>query len=174
MCGIFGAFNIDPSRPAGLQTLRRMGEVLAHRGPDGGGLHTDGPVGIGMRRLSIIDLKTGEQPLANEDGTVWVVFNGEIYNYRELTAELLRKGHRFSTASDTEVLVHLWEEHGADFAARLNGMFAIALHDSRRQRFLLVRDHFGIKPLYYALTPRHLVFGSEIKAVLASGLVARS
>ena len=105
---------------------------------------------------------------------MWIVYNGEIYNFRELRAELVASGHHFATASDTEVLVHLWEEHGSGFAARLNGMFAIALHDTRRGRFLLVRDHFGIKPLYYALTPRHLVFGSEIKAVLASGLTGRS
>ena len=103
MCGIFGLFNTDASTPADVRLLDRMGDVLAHRGPDGGGVYTDHGFGMGMRRLSIIDLKTGDQPLANEDGSVWVVFNGEIYNYRELTAELLAKGHRFATASDTEV-----------------------------------------------------------------------
>src|SRR6266571_183185 len=133
MCGIFGALATDSTRPADLQALRRMGEVLAHRGPDGGGLHTDRGLGIGMRRLSIIDLKTGDQPLANEDGSVWVVFNGEIYNYRELTAELLTKGHRFSTASDTEVLVHLYEEHGEAFVHKLRGMFAFAIWDQPRR-----------------------------------------
>src|SRR5437667_12337686 len=106
MCGIFGAFNIDPSRPADLQTLRRMGEVLAHRGPDGGGLLTDGALGIALRRLSIIDLKTGNQPLANEDGSIRVVFTGETYNYRELTAALLGEGHRVATAPETAALAH--------------------------------------------------------------------
>ncbi|PYM86175.1 MAG: asparagine synthase (glutamine-hydrolyzing) [Candidatus Rokuibacteriota bacterium] len=166
MCGIFGAFNIDPSRPADLQTLRRMGEVLAHRGPDGGGLHTDGALGIGMRRLSIIDLKTGNQPLANEDGSIWVVFNGEIYNYRELTAELLAKGHRFATASDTEVLVHLYEEYGEAGVERLRGMFAFAIWDHSRRTLFLARDRLGIKPLYYAETPKGFVFASELKAVV--------
>src|SRR5438477_9613747 len=165
MCGIFGAFNIDPSRPADLQTLRRMGEVLAHRGPDGGGLHTDGALGIGMRRLSIIDLKTGNQPLANEDGSIWVVFNGEIYNYRELTAELLEKGHRFATASDTEVLVHLYEEHGEACVDKLRGMFAFAIWQPSRRTLFLARDRLGIKPLYYAQTPKGVVFGSALKAL---------
>src|SRR5437667_97116 len=174
MCGIFGAFNIDPSRPADLQTLRRMGEVLAHRGPDGGGLHTDGALGIGMRRLSIIDLKTGNQPLANEDGSIWVVFNGEIYNYRELTAELLAKGHRFATASDTEVLVHLYEEYGEAGVERLRGMFAFAIWDHSRRTLFLARDRLGIKPLYYAETPKGFVFASELKAVVQNPWARRS
>jgi asparagine synthase (glutamine-hydrolysing) len=168
MCGIFGFFGTDPARPADRQTLRRMGDVLTHRGPDGGGLHEDGALGIGMRRLSIIDLKTGDQPLANEDGSIWVVFNGEIYNYRELTADLLAKGHRFSTASDTEVLVHLYEEHGEACVDRLRGMFAFAIWDRSRRTVFLARDRLGIKPLYYAQTPRGFVFGSELKAVAQS------
>jgi asparagine synthase (glutamine-hydrolysing) len=168
MCGIYGLFDADPGRPADLQTLHRMGHVLTHRGPDGGGLHTHGGLGIGMRRLSIIDLKTGDQPLANEDRSVWVVFNGEIYNYRELTAELLAKGHVFSTASDTEVLVHLYEEHGEECVDKLRGMFAFAIWDAPRRTVLLARDRLGIKPLYYAQTSRGFVFGSELKAIVQS------
>ena len=148
-----------------------MGEALAHRGPDGGGFYTDGPLGFGMRRLSIIDLKTGDQPMANEDKSVWVVFNGEIYNYRELTAELIQRGHRFTTASDTEVLVHLYEEFGESGVERLRGMFAFAIWDARRRSLLLARDRLGIKPLYYATTPQGLVFGSELKAVVANSWV---
>lgn len=174
MCGIAGVVPLHGTPPVDGACLGAMCDTLVHRGPDDAGCDIRDGVALGMRRLSIIDVAGGHQPVFNEDRTVRVVFNGEIYNFRELRAELQAQGHRFSTASDTEVLVHLWEEHGADFAARLNGMFAIALHDSRRQRFVLVRDHFGIKPLYYALTPRHLIFGSEIKAVLASGLVDRS
>ena len=173
MCGIFGVFNIDPSRPVDLQALRRMGQVLAHRGPDGGGLHTDGALGIGMRRLSIIDLKTGNQPLANEDGSIWVVFNGELYNYRQLTAELLARGHRFSTTSDTEVLVHLYEEHGEACVDRLRGMFAFAIWDHSRRTLFLARDRLGIKPLYYAGTSTGFVFGSELKAVAQSPWTSR-
>ena len=150
-----------------------MGKALIHRGPDDQGTHMAPGVGIGMRRLSIIDLKTGHQPLANEDGSVWTVFNGEIYNYRELTADLLARGHRFGTASDTETLVHLYEEHGADCVRHLRGMFAFALWDARRRTLLLARDRLGIKPLYYAETTHGLVFGSELKALIASPWVQR-
>jgi asparagine synthase (glutamine-hydrolysing) len=165
MCGIFGLFGTDARTPAQTGLLQRMGDVLAHRGPDGGGVYTDHGFGMGMRRLSIIDLKTGDQPLANEDGSVWVVFNGEIYNYRELTAELLAKGHRFATASDTEVLVHLYEEHGEACVDRLRGMFAFAIWQPFQRTLFLARDRLGIKPLYYAQTPAGLVFGSELKAL---------
>jgi len=150
-----------------------MGETLFHRGPDEAGMHTAPGVGLGMRRLSIIDLKTGHQPLHNEDRSVWVVFNGEIYNYRELTVDLLARGHHFATASDTETLVHLYEEHGADCVRHLRGMFAFALWDSRKQTLLLARDRLGIKPLYYAQTPRGVVFGSELRALIASSWVRR-
>src|SRR5947208_13449838 len=173
MCGIFGIFNTDTTRPVDHDVLGRMGHVLAHRGPDGGGLHTDGALGIGMRRLSIIDLKTGNQPLANEDGSIWVVFNGEIYNYRELTAELLAKGHRFATASDTEVLVHLYEEYGEECVRRLRGMFAFAIWDRSRETLFLARDRLGIKPLYYAETPKGFVFASELKAIAQHPRVPR-
>ena len=166
MCGIFGVFGTNAESGADLDALGRMNRLLAHRGPDGEGLHADGPLAIGMRRLSIIDLKTGEQPIANEDRSVWVVFNGEIYNYRELTAELLARGHRFSTATDTEVLVHLYEERGENCVEALRGMFAFAIWDARQRRLLLARDRLGIKPLYYAETARGIVFASELKAVV--------
>jgi asparagine synthase (glutamine-hydrolysing) len=173
MCGIYGMLGRHPGRPPDRDVLARMGAALAHRGPDGGGVHEDGPLGMGMRRLSIIDLATGDQPIANEDRSVWVVFNGEIYNYRELTADLVARGHRFTTASDTEVLVHLWEEHGPALVGRLRGMFAFALWDARARTLLLARDRLGIKPLYYATTPQGLVFGSELKAILQAPSVAR-
>jgi asparagine synthase (glutamine-hydrolysing) len=142
-----------------------MSTTLVHRGPDADGQLVDGPVGIASRRLSIIDLQTGDQPIANEDGTVHVVQNGELYNYRELRARLEHAGHRFSTHSDTEVLVHLYEEHGDAFAERLRGMFAVALWDARRQRLVLARDRFGIKPLYYRLGADALEFASELRAL---------
>lgn len=151
-----------------------MRDVIAHRGPDGFGAHCADGVGLGHRRLSIIDVEGGAQPLSNEDGSVWVTFNGEIYNYAELTHRLERRGHVFRTHSDTEVLVHAYEEYGDDFVRELNGMFAFAIHDMRRRRVLLARDHLGIKPLFYAIQADTLVFASEIKAVLAGlGATAR-
>ncbi len=174
MCGIAGIVPLNGGTPAGGSQLGAMCGTIVHRGPDDEGCDIRDGVGIGMRRLSIIDLAGGHQPIFNEDRTVRVVYNGEIYNYRELRAELEAAGHHFATASDTEVLVHLWEEHGSSFAGKLNGMFAAALHDTRRRKFVLLRDHVGIKPLYYAHTSRHLIFGSEIKAVLASGLTSRT
>src|SRR5215472_71093 len=173
MCGIFGICGETADRPESRGVLRAMGDSLIHRGPDDQGTHMEPGVGIGMRRLSIIDLKTGHQPLANEDGSVWTVFNGEIYNYRELTADLLARGHRFATASDTETLVHLYEEHGADCVRHLRGMFAFALWDARRRTLLLARDRLGIKPLYYAETAHGLVFGSELKALIVTPWVQR-
>ena len=144
-----------------------MRDVITHRGPDGFGVHCADGVGLGHRRLSIIDVAGGAQPLSNEDGTVWVTFNGEIYNYRELTRALERRGHVFRTHSDTEVLVHAYEEYGDDFVRELNGMFAFAIHDLPRRRVLLARDHLGIKPLFYASDDHTFAFASEIKAVLA-------
>jgi asparagine synthase (glutamine-hydrolysing) len=143
-----------------------MNETLVHRGPDSGGVHVDDAVGIAARRLAIIDLSTGDQPLTNEDGSVVVVQNGEIYNFRELRADLVAKGHRFRTEGDTEVLAHLYEERGPGFAADLRGMFAVAIWDRGRGRLVLARDRFGIKPLYYRLTARSLSFASELKALL--------
>lgn len=168
MCGFCGVAYRDPTRPVDGHVLHRMMTSLVHRGPDGSGTRVDGPVGLGHLRLSIIDVAGGSQPLSNEDASVWVTFNGEIYNYRDLTQDLVAKGHRFRTRSDTEVLVHAYEDEGPTFVRRLNGMFAFALHDVPRRRVLLARDHFGIKPLFYAVTPDGLVFASEIKAVLAA------
>jgi asparagine synthase (glutamine-hydrolysing) len=147
MCGICGRVSLD-GQPVDAQVLAEMNATLVHRGPDSDGMFVDGRVGIAARRLAIIDLETGDQPIANEDGTLHVVQNGEIYNYRELRAELERAGHRFRTHGDTEVLVHLYEEHGPTFAERLRGMFAIAIWDAPRQRLVLARDRFGNKPLY--------------------------
>ena len=163
MCGICGI--ASSNGPADPERLARMSATLVHRGPDAEGTLTDGPVGLAARRLAIIDLQTGDQPIANEDGTIHVVQNGELYNYRELRAELERAGHRFRTHSDTEVLVHLYEQHGLDFACRLRGMFAAALWDSARQRLVLVRDRYGIKPLYYRASDTGLEFASELRAL---------
>ena len=142
-----------------------MSATLVHRGPDSDGMLFDGPVGLASRRLSIIDLAGGDQPIANEDATVHVVQNGEIYNFEELRAVLERAGHRFATRCDTEVLVHLYEEHGERFAERLRGMFAVALWDARRRRLVLARDRFGIKPLYYREEDGGLAFASELRAL---------
>lgn len=173
MCGIAG-IAVTGGAPAPTDdVLRRMCDSIRHRGPDDDGMAIADGVALGMRRLAIIDLEGGAQPIFNEDRTIRVVFNGEIYNFRELRDELRQRGHRFATQSDTEVLVHAYEEYGDDFVARLNGMFAFALHDMARGRLLIARDHLGIKPLFYAETPDGLVWGSEIKAVLASGRVPR-
>ncbi|MFI5026316.1 MAG: asparagine synthetase B, partial [Solirubrobacterales bacterium] len=149
MCGICGMVSTEHGAPPEPEVVARMNSRLVHRGPDSDGLFDGGRAVLAARRLSIIDLEGGDQPIANEDGSVVVVQNGEIYNYRELRRELERRGHRFATHSDTEVLVHLYEEHGEEFVERLRGMFAIALWDKRRRRLLLARDRFGIKPLYY-------------------------
>ncbi len=153
--------------------LEAMNGTLRHRGPDGSGSYLGPGVGLAMRRLSIIDLETGEQPIANEDGSVWVVFNGEIYNFRELREQLERKGHVFQTATDTEVIVHAYEEYGDGCVEHFNGMFAFALWDESRRRLLLARDRLGIKPLYYYLSANELVFGSELKAVISHPAVPR-
>src|SRR2546425_939795 len=166
MCGITGFISVDPSRPADPGILRSMTDAIAHRGPDDAGFHVEGGVALGMRRLSIIDLETGQQPISNEDGSIWVVFNGEVYNYLELREGLISRGHRFKTRSDTEVLVHLYEEKGDEFVTAINAMAALALWDGRRQRLVLARDRLGKKPLHYTLTPEEFVFGSEIKALL--------
>jgi asparagine synthase (glutamine-hydrolysing) len=147
-----------------------MCDQIRHRGPDDEGFHIDGPCAIGMRRLSIIDLTTGHQPISNEDGAVWVVFNGEIYNFHGLRKELMEAGHRFATNSDTETLVHLYEQEGAAGIRRLQGMFAYAIWDGNRSELLLARDRFGKKPLYYAVTERGLFFGSELKCLRAAGV----
>src|SRR6266481_4237308 len=174
MCGIVGIFNFDPERPVDGDLLRAMNVAITHRGPDEDGFYVDGPLGMANRRLSIIGLADGRQPIANEDRTVWTVFNGEIYNYPDLRRELTARGHTFRTSTDTEVLVHLYEEHGEDFVHHLNGMFAIALWDDRRRRLLIYRDRLGEKPLYYVRTDARLLFASEIKAILRDPSVDRS
>src|SRR5438309_1613064 len=146
--------------------VRRMCQTIVHRGPDDEGIYAKGPVGLGMRRLSIIDLSGGRQPIHNEDSSIWVVFNGEIYNFPELRKELEARGHSFYTHTDTEMIVHLYEEMGANCVQKLRGMFAIALFDERRQSLLLARDRLGKKPLHYALNDGRLFFGSEIKTIL--------
>ncbi len=165
MCGICGFIGLEDRA-----LLRNMNDALQHRGPDDSGYFVDKAVGLGHRRLSIIDLNTGHQPLSNEDGTIWVVFNGEIYNYKELRAELSAR-HRFATSSDTEVIVHLYEDDPDGFVERLDGMFALAIYDLERGRLTLARDPFGKKPLYYCQEQRGFFFASEIKALLAAGIV---
>jgi len=173
MCGIAGIVHSDPARFVSPEPIRAMCDTLVHRGPDHFGYRVQGQMGIGMRRLSIIDLQTGEQPIANENETVWIVFNGEIYNYQDLRKDLKAKGHRFRTTSDTEVIVHLYEELGEHCVQRLRGMFAFAIWDVRQHRMLLARDRLGIKPLYYAEIPEGLLFASELKALLTHPGICR-
>src|SRR5436853_1394866 len=163
MCGICGIASAHA--PIDVDRLRAMSRTLFPRGPDSEGMHTDGRVGIAARRLAIIDLTGGDQPIANEDGTVVVVQNGEIYNYRELMHELERAGHRFRTRCDTEVLVHGFEQWGGRLWERLRGMFAVAVWDARHRRLVLARDRFGIKPLYYRDAGSELSFASELDAL---------
>jgi asparagine synthase (glutamine-hydrolysing) len=170
MCGICGIYG-ETGLPEDARALTRaMCDVIVHRGPDEDGYYADGPVSLGMRRLSIIDLTTGRQPIHNEDKTVWVVYNGEIFNFPELKPELLARGHKFYTNADTEVIVHLYEELGEEFATKLNGMFAIALWDTKARKLVLARDRLGIKPLHYAWQDGRFYFGSEIKSLLKAGV----
>ena len=168
MCGICGVVNFGLSgEPVAEPTLRRMADTMAHRGPDADGyfVSPDRQLGFGFRRLSIVDLSTGDQPMSNEDDTVWLVFNGEIYNHADHRPRLEARGHRFRSRCDAEVVLHLYEEFGPDCVDHLRGMFAFAIWDSRRRRLLLARDRIGVKPLYFAALPHTLVFGSEIKAL---------
>lgn len=169
MCGIAGILEFGRDARADVSALRAMCHVMAHRGPDDDGFYTDGPVGIGMRRLSIVDLATGHQPISNEDGSLWIVFNGEIYNHLSLREQLIARGHAYRTHSDTETIVHLYEEYGRDCVQHLRGMFAFAIWDRNKRTLFIARDRLGIKPFYYKLTPERLLFGSEIKVVLAHG-----
>ena len=171
MCGIAGILRLDERRPDDRKALRAMRESLVHRGPDGHGSLICGPMRLTLCRRSIIDLQGGDQPISNETGTVHVVFNGEIYNFAELRESLISSGHRFHTRSDTETIVHAYEQWGDGLVHHLNGTFAIALWDETRERLVLARDRAGIKPLYYAHANGALVFASELKALLASGLV---
>jgi asparagine synthase (glutamine-hydrolysing) len=166
MCGICGVFNLNGA-PADDDLVRRMTTAIRHRGPDGSGTYVSGPIGLGHRRLSIIDLEGGAQPMGSKDGKLQVVFNGEIYNFIELREELTNKGHIFRTRSDTEVIIHGYEEWGLDVVQRFNGIFAFALWDGNRQQLLLARDHLGVKPLYYTSVGGRFLFASEIKALLA-------
>jgi asparagine synthase (glutamine-hydrolysing) len=165
MCGIAGILGTD-RHPADASVLARMCQALFHRGPDDDGYYHHGPVGLGQRRLSIIDLATGHQPLGNEDGTVWVTFNGEIYNFQELRPELERRGHRFATHSDTEAIVHAYEEFGPECVRRFRGMFAFAVWDGRRRSLFLARDRVGKKPLFYATAGGQFAFASELQGLL--------
>ena len=174
MCGIAGKLSLDRQEPVDAALIERMTGVLSHRGPDGTGIHVSGPIGLGHRRLSIIDLSSsGAQPMCNEDESVWIVFNGEIYNFQELRRNLVKRGHFFHSTTDTEVIIHLYEEYGVDCLSRLRGMFAFAIWDSRQQRLLLARDRVGIKPLYYCQTPDALCFASELKSIIADPAVPR-
>ena len=167
MCGIAGFVKLGRNVSADPAVVRQMCDVIRHRGPDDQGIHTDGGVGMGMRRLSIVDLTTGHQPISNEDGFVVLVFNGEIYNHQTLRAELIARGHVYRTQSDTEAIVHAYEEYGHDCVKHLRGMFAFALWDARKKCLFLARDRLGIKPLYYRAAPDLFLFASEIKALLS-------
>ena len=173
MCGICGQLVSDPAQGADGELLRRLNATIRHRGPDSEGYYLKGPVGLAISRLAIIDVSGGQQPIRNEDGSIVVVFNGEIYNFRELRTELEGLGHRFKTQSDTEVIVHGYEQWGDDALHRFNGMFAIALWDEPRRRLLLARDRMGKKPLYWHWSKNGLLWGSEAKAILAAPWVER-
>ena len=168
MCGICGQYNFAAGAPVLRHTLQKMTGSLVHRGPDDEGFYLDGPVGLGFRRLSIIDLEGGHQPMSDQEESVWVVFNGEIYNFPELKQQLETLGHKFRTECDTEVIVHGYKQWGDQVLNRLNGMFGLAIWDARKKRLVLVRDPFGIKLVYYRVDKGRLYFGSEIRAVAAS------
>ena len=167
MCGICGQFNFARDEPVEPEIVRRMTDSIAHRGPDDEGYFFSGPLGLGFRRLSIIDLAGGHQPMSDAEETVWVIFNGEIYNFKELRAELEQRGHRFRTQSDTEVIIHGYKEWGTEVFNHLNGMFGVAIWDLQRKRLVVARDAMGIKLIYYRIADGKLTFGSEIRAVLA-------
>jgi asparagine synthase (glutamine-hydrolysing) len=173
MCGICGVYNARTGEPVSPELIERMTDLISHRGPDDRGVYLDGSLGLGFARLSIIDLSGGHQPMANETGDIWVVFNGEIWNYKALRKELIEKGHVFRTNCDTETIVHAYEEYGVECIARLHGMFGLAIWDSPRRRLLLARDRIGKKPLYYTCVNGSLLFASEIKALLEHPRVKR-
>jgi asparagine synthase (glutamine-hydrolysing) len=166
MCGISGIFHFDRQQPVDGYALRSMRDSIRHRGPDDTGEYVNGRVGLGFNRLSIIDLSGGHQPMCNEDGTTWIVFNGEIYNYRDLRSELASRGHKFQTSSDTETIIHAWEEYGEDCVLKLRGMFAFAIWDARREVMFCARDRLGIKPFYYSADHARFAFASEIKSLI--------
>src|SRR3990170_7990137 len=167
MCGIAGRINFLSGVPVEAALIQRMCGLLAHRGPDGEGTYVNGPVGLGHRRLAIIDLSpAGHQPMSNEDGSIWIVFNGEIYNFQQLRERLIRKGYSFRSASDTEVIVRLYEDKGLDAIRELRGMFALAIWDANQKHLLLARDRLGKKPLFYFDGPSSFVFASELQSLL--------
>ena len=168
MCGICGELHFNRDHRVTSEDIRKMTDSMAHRGPDDDGVYLDGPVGLGFRRLSIIDVSGGHQPLCNERGNIWIVFNGEIYNYLSLHDELVKKGHLFKTKSDTEVIVHLYEEYGESCVTKLRGMFAFSIWDAEKQQLFCARDRFGIKPFFYFADKRRFLWGSEIKTILAT------
>ena len=173
MCGIAGIYNFGIAQAVDSQLIKKMCSVLVHRGPDDEGIYCKDNIGLGHRRLSIIDLAGGHQPMSNEDGTVWIIFNGEIYNFPELKKELIQKGHKFKTHSDTETIIHLYEEEGEDCVHKLRGMFAFAIWDERKKQLFLARERVGKKPLHYAVFNGKLIFASEIKAILEDPSVKR-
>ena len=174
MCGITGIFETRGKNEIERDVLARMNESQHHRGPDEGSYHIEPGLGLGHRRLSIIDVATGQQPIFNEDGSVVIIYNGEIYNYQELIPELVALGHVFRTKSDTEVIVHAWEAWGEACVERFRGMFTFALWDRNRETLFLARDRLGVKPLFYAFLPDgKFIFGSELKSLLAHGGLAR-
>src|SRR5213596_2279545 len=168
MCGICGQFSFQRRDPVERETIARMARSIAHRGPDDEGYFISGPVGLGFRRLSIIDLAGGHQPMSDAEEMVWVILNGEIYNFKELRAELEQRRHHFRTRSDTEVIVHGYKEWGSDVFNHLNGMFGVAIWDAKKERLIVARDAMGIKLIYYRIANGRLTFGSEIRAVLAA------
>jgi len=172
MCGIAGLIDLRDRRPVDQSFLQPMVEAIRHRGPDDLGFHVEPGLGLGACRLSIIDIAGGHQPISNEDGTIWVAFNGELFDYPEIRQSLLARGHTLKTRCDTEAIVHLWEDHGEQLFDRLRGQFAFALWDARQRCLILARDRAGISPLYWSRQDDWLLFGSEIKAILASGRVA--
>lgn len=174
MCGICGKVYFDKNYNVENEVIENMVKSMIHRGPDGSGTYINGQVGLGHRRLSIIDLDTGKQPISNENNQIWITFNGEIYNYKELRAELVKKGHIFKTKTDTEVILHLYEDLGELCLEKLRGMFAFAIWDNRKSKLFLARDRVGIKPLYYTIIKNALLFASEIKALLQEPTIERS
>src|SRR5687768_7921123 len=171
MCGIAGIVATDRLQPGDAERAVAMRDVMTHRGPDAAGIHTDACAALAHRRLSIVDLATGQQPLSNEDGSIWVTFNGEIYNHRDVRPVLESAGHRYRSKSDTETIVHAYEQWGDECGQQFRGMFAFAIWDAPKRRLLLVRDRLGVKPVYWTMAGDRLLFASEIKAILESGLV---
>ena len=165
MCGIAGVLNLKEPGPVSLDLIKGMIAALHHRGPDESGIYLDDWIGLGHARLSIIDLSGGSQPIHNEDETLWIVYNGEVFNYPDLREDLLKRGHRFYTSTDTEVILHLYEEEGASCLHSLNGQFALAIWDIRKKELFLARDRLGIRPLHYTFHGNSLIFASEIKAI---------